>query len=287
MKTIYSFALAILAYCGASAQTNVYTQDFTTFTPQNWYMGYSYDPTVGTGPQQEDMYNAYLVQRSFLNNQTNNNPSVSVEMYSAGLSCWAISPSFDLSAGGHSVSFDYGAASGIYSNDPTAQAPQGQTDDVFKFLISTDNGTTWQELESVNSPNIGIPNARTTKTYALSNFNSATTKFAFYTSNGSVPDWGTDYVLYFDDFKIQTGVNLSTNEGAVKNKNVAIYPNPTHGAVYVKSDKEVKSIEIYDFTGKLVSKGTKIDLTSSVSGNYLVKVIFKDNSFVTEKIIKK
>jgi len=287
MKAIYSLALGLLAYAAVLGQTTVYTEDFTTHPPQNWYLGYTYDAAMApSGPEYEDEYTVYWKQRSFLYDQTNNNPSISVDMYSGSLSCWAISPAFDLSAGGFSVSFDYAAGDGIYSNDPTAPAPQTTTDDVFKFLISQDNGTTWQELESITSPNSTAPNTRTTKTYSLAGYTSTTTKFAFYTSNGTDPNFGTEYVLYFDDFKITNGV-LATSETGVKNKSFALYPNPTTGLAYIKSDKNVKSFEIFDLTGKLISTGKEINLSSVLAGTYLVKINFADGSVATEKIIKR
>lgn len=286
MKTIYSLAISLLAYIGVFGQTPVYTQDFVTFPPQNWYLGYSFDPNVGNGPEYDDQYNVFSVQRSFLSNQTTNNPSMSVEIYSGGLSTWAISPVVDLSAGGYSVSFDFGCGDGLYSNDPTAAPSQSPTDDMFKFLISQDNGSTWQELESITSPNIGIPNVRTTKTYALNTYTSATTKFAFYTSNGTDPNIGVDYVLYFDDFKV-TNNNLSTADIIAKNKMFKLYPNPTSGYAYLKSDKDVRVIEVYDLTGKLISKGKEIDLSAESAGIFLVKVLFSDGTIATKKIIKK
>lgn len=286
MKAIYSLAVSLLAYVGVFGQTPVYSQDFAAFPPQNWYLGYSFNPDVGNGPEYDDQYNVFLVQRPFLSNQTTNNPSVSVEIYSGGLSTWAISPVVDLSAGGYSVSFDFGCGDGLYSNDPTAAPSQSPTDDMFKFMISQDNGITWQELESIASPNIGIPNVRTTKTYALSTYTSATTKFAFYTSNGIDPNFGVDYVLYFDDFKV-TNNNLSTSDIKLKNKTFQLYPNPTTGYAYIKSDKNVQVIEVYDLTGKLISKGKEINLSAESTGTFLVKVLFVDGTTATEKIIKK
>lgn len=286
MKTIYSLALSLLAYIGVLGQTTVYSQDFATFPPQNWYLGYSYNANLGNGPEYEDLYTVYWTQRSFLSNQTINNPSMSVEIYSGELSSWAISPASDLSAGGYSVSFDFASGDVFYSNNPTGPASQTVTDDVFKFLISQDNGATWQELESIASPNIGIPNTRTTKTYSLNNYTSATTKFAFYTSNGTDPNFGVDYMLYFDDFKV-TNNNLSTADIKLKNKTFQLYPNPTTGYAYLRSDKNVQVVEVYDLIGKLISRGKEIDLSSVLVGTYLVKVIFVDGTIATEKIIKK
>lgn len=286
MKTIYSLALSLLAYIGVLGQTTVYSQDFATFPPQNWYLGYSYDANLGNGPEYEDLYTVYWTQRSFLSNQTINNPSMSVEIYSGELSSWAISPAIDLSAGGYSVSFDFASGDVFYSNNPTGPASQTATDDVFKFLISQDNGATWQELESITSPNIGIPNTRTTKTYSLNNYTSATSKFAFYTSNGTDPNFGVDYMLYFDDFKV-TNNNLSTADIKLKNKTFQLYPNPTTGYTYLRSDKNVQVVEVYDLIGKLISRGKEIDLSSVLVGTYFVKVIFEDGTIATEKIIRK
>lgn len=93
-------------------------------------------------------------------------------------------------------------------------------------------------------------------------------------------------MIYFDDFKVVNN-NLSTADIKLKNKSFVIYPNPTTGNAYIKSEKSIKLVEVYDLTGKLISKGKEINLSSVLVGTYLVKVSFADGSTATDKIIRK
>ena len=94
------------------------------------------------------------------------------------------------------------------------------------------------------------------------------------------------YMFMVDDVKITTGT-LSTNEVSSKIK-TSIYPNPTKSVVEVKTDKKIKSVSIYDISGKslLKTSSTKADLSSFSKGTYLMQVEFADGTSSTEKVIK-
>lgn len=72
--------------------------------------------------------------------------------------------------------------------------------------------------------------------------------------------------------------------------NTIAYPNPTHGFITIKVDKELTSneVEIYDLSGRLVMILTLIDsklkLHNLASGAYLIKSPIDE--FQTIKIIK-
>ena len=74
-----------------------------------------------------------------------------------------------------------------------------------------------------------------------------------------------------------------------KNKHLELYPNPFKDQFNIKS-KEAEYVELYDLSGKLVLK-TRIDNGNVSAGKltngiYIVKIIMKDQSFVTKKLIK-
>ena len=74
-----------------------------------------------------------------------------------------------------------------------------------------------------------------------------------------------------------------------KNKQVELYPNPFKEQFNIKS-KDAQTVELYDLSGKLVLKanieGGRVNAAKLTNGIYIVKIIMKDQSFVTKKIIK-
>jgi len=80
----------------------------------------------------------------------------------------------------------------------------------------------------------------------------------------------------------------------VKNTNLNIYPNPTKNELFIKTDLQIKKVEISDLTGHnvkilnatSVQNGIQtISVSSLLKGIYLVKV-YTDNSVVISKIVK-
>ncbi|WP_313101783.1 GEVED domain-containing protein [Epilithonimonas sp.] len=81
---------------------------------------------------------------------------------------------------------------------------------------------------------------------------------------------------------------LSTSE--INKAKTSVYPNPTDRILTIKSDKEVRSSELYNVTGqKVISTESKkeVDLLGIAKGIYILKINFKDGSHTSEKIIKK
>ncbi|OUD35276.1 T9SS type A sorting domain-containing protein [Flavobacterium sp. FPG59] len=73
--------------------------------------------------------------------------------------------------------------------------------------------------------------------------------------------------------------------------NITIYPNPTSDYLYIKSDIDLKEIQISDLNGKIISnlknQDDKINLTSLQTGIYFVKISDINGGTLTSKIIKK
>lgn len=76
--------------------------------------------------------------------------------------------------------------------------------------------------------------------------------------------------------------------GTIDQALVSIYPNPTSD--FLKFSGDVKSVEIFDVTGKLVNakkvSGNKVDVNQLKSGMYMIKMETA-NGTQTEKFIKK
>lgn len=106
-------------------------------------------------------------------------------------------------------------------------------------------------------------------------------------SNACGPTTRGEYL----DFKLQVVDVLGTSDLTTKNKEVSIYPNPFSDVVYISETKDLKTVKVFDLTGravKTIENPTKeISLGSLRSGLYLITTYFKDGSQATVKAIKK
>jgi len=286
MKKFYLLAMMMMTASSFFAQTTVppYTQEFNTFPLTNWYIGYAFNANVGNGPTGTS--SNYWQQKPFLGNTSANDQSLCMNFFTANVSAWAISNAFDLSGGEYEISFDYGTTNGPFMTNPNGPAPQVVSTDKFKVLITTDNGTTWQELKNWDNPNMTISNERNKITIDVSAYKSNNIKFAFYASDGNTFVADANYRIYVDNFKVQAKQSMAVSDS---NKSILqIYPNPTTDIVYIKTDKATQTFEVYDSTGKKIQSTTSksIDLSKYVKGTYLIKIIFTDNTTSVQKVVK-
>lgn len=70
---------------------------------------------------------------------------------------------------------------------------------------------------------------------------------------------------------------------------VKIYPNPTTGMLFIDTDIDVKSIEVYNTAGQRIIKTNQktINLENAANGLYIVNVYAADGTHASYKIIKK
>lgn len=182
--TIRNFTTA----CGAL--TPNYTNDFATFPGACWSQASG--GTAATGSTGSTLYWA---ADGFLNSGTTG--AAKMNIYSTARIGWLKSPSFDLSAGGYRVNFNYGL---------TAFAGTGAStfgsDDMVQFLVSTDGGTTWTVLQTWDA---STPVSNTSNLYSvnLAAYTGANTMFAIYGSSGTVSD-SQDFEFFVDNFIVET-----------------------------------------------------------------------------------
>ncbi|AZA84743.1 hypothetical protein C1637_18335 [Chryseobacterium lactis] len=84
--------------------------------------------------------------------------------------------------------------------------------------------------------------------------------------------------------------NSSLNVKDIKTVDVAIYPNPTTDIVTIQSKAGVGSLTLFSMDGKKISetnKENKINLSSYGKGAYILKIVLKDGTAFSHKIIKK
>lgn len=83
---------------------------------------------------------------------------------------------------------------------------------------------------------------------------------------------------------------LSTNEIATVDKKVNFYPNPAKTTVSLKNFDKIKSIDIYEATGRKVRSiepdQQNINVEDLKSGIYYLEIKLKDGSLSYEKLIK-
>lgn len=87
-----------------------------------------------------------------------------------------------------------------------------------------------------------------------------------------------------------TAASLSTNEIAANSKKVDLYPNPAKATVNFKNFDKIKSVDIYEATGRKVKsvkpEGESISIADLQSGSYYVEILLKDGTISYEKLIK-
>ena len=167
-----------------------YTNDFTAFPGACWEEGN--DTDIVTGPNNT---NGGWIADGFLN--VGGTGSAKINLWNTGDQDWIVSPTFDLSADGYELKFDVG----VTAFGGTGASAMGSDDEV-QVLISNDNGATWISLETFNTGNTPS-NTGDAKTYDLTGYISATTKFAFWATEG-ITDDAEDYDFFIDNFMVRT-----------------------------------------------------------------------------------
>lgn len=83
---------------------------------------------------------------------------------------------------------------------------------------------------------------------------------------------------------------LGTNDLALESKKVVLYPNPAKETVNFKNADKIKSIDIYEATGRKVKSvkinGENISVADLKSGSYYFEITLKDGTLSFEKLIK-
>ena len=114
------------------------------------------------------------------------------------------------------------------------------------------------------------------------------------------PTWDCDVTLGCIDpgtgaglYTSLTGCQSNCTSTSIKNteiNNLKIYPNPANKTLNISSDKKIKKIEIYDAIGRVIyaenNPTNRINVEKLQSGLYSIKIIFKDESSIVQKIIK-
>lgn len=83
---------------------------------------------------------------------------------------------------------------------------------------------------------------------------------------------------------------LGTNDIALESRKIVLYPNPAKETVSFKNADRIRSVDIYESTGRKVRSvklnGQDISVADLKSGNYYFEITLKDGSTSYEKLIK-
>ncbi len=86
------------------------------------------------------------------------------------------------------------------------------------------------------------------------------------------------------------GATLGTSETTLANKKVMLYPNPAKETVSFKNADKIKSVDIYEATGRKVKTvivdGENISINDLKSGNYYFEITLKDGTTSYQQLIK-
>ena len=84
--------------------------------------------------------------------------------------------------------------------------------------------------------------------------------------------------------------SLGTNDLLAESRQIMIYPNPAKEIVSIKNADKIKSIDIYETTGRKVRsvklEDDNINVSDLKSGNYYLEITLKDGTLSFEKLIK-
>ena len=268
----WSYSATFTTPC--SSYDTPFTEGFTTFLPNCWTRASA--GTIATGPTNA-LAGGWLAD-GFLNVGTTG--AARFNIYSTNRTGWLITPLMNTTVGESYVfSFDYGVTA--YS---TTVASAMGSDDTVKVAMSTDNGTTWTQIQNFSAAS-NITNLLQQFEYV---YDATTTsvKFAFLADAGTVND-NLDYNFYVDN--VAMDINLS-NETFTKNTLTA-YPNPVKNNLNIRYTESIKDVTVYNllgqqmFTKNINATEGQIDMSNLASGTYLVKVNSGDK-VQTMKVIK-
>ncbi len=95
-----------------------------------------------------------------------------------------------------------------------------------------------------------------------------------------------------EDYTLDVKESLGVND--INSKSVSYYPNPVKDILNLISEKDVTNVSVYNIEGKLVRNfaslnqtKVQLDLSTLITGTYVVKATTKDAKTKTFKVIKK
>ena len=185
----YSFTTECAVY------TTPFLENFngSVFVPECWQNAGSGTPS--TGPS--SFGSSSWTDDDYLND-TNNTTAARVNLYAASKEEWLISPEIDLSTGTFNLEFLVGETD-FANSGANEDGGMSTTDDEVQVLITSDGGTTWQNITTYNAANTPALTGQL-ESFSLAAY-SGVVQIAFWASEGIVND-AADYDFFIDDVAI-------------------------------------------------------------------------------------
>ncbi|MDF0719649.1 choice-of-anchor J domain-containing protein [Kaistella sp. PBT33-4] len=304
-KILLSAFLAAFSF--ASAQTTVYTYGFDTDFGTDWTRTNqsTAPPATPTLWSKATYTTASTVTNSIFGSGIGGVPSgqaggqnsfalVNYTSTNTGtISNWLISPTVNVQDGdvvtfytrkGTDGTVDYADRLEVrYSSAATTVVPGTGPTDVGSF---TNLGVSVNPNQAVG---FVYPQTWTQYTFNITGVGSTPVpvKFAFrYFVTNAGPSGSNSDIIGIDSFLISRS-SMATGEVAAKK--FSISPNPATDFIHVKNTDKLKSITVYDMSGRKVPatlNGELVDVRGLANGTYLID-IETDNGKVSQKFIKK
>jgi Secretion system C-terminal sorting domain len=90
------------------------------------------------------------------------------------------------------------------------------------------------------------------------------------------------------------GSPMSVETNRANQLKCRIFPNPVSNILYIESDKEIKSIALYNITGILLIEKTDLcdfsvgtDVTGLNPGMYIARIVFSNGDFAVSRVVKR
>ncbi|WP_153393944.1 fibronectin type III domain-containing protein [Chryseobacterium vaccae] len=178
----------------------------------------------------------------------------------------------NINAGTHSLKFRAycSAATGKmkigYVTNPT---------DINSFVLIQDVNITNTSYTGASEYVVAVPNTVPTNA-----------KLAIFTTFAD----GGNVIYYYDDVSWAPTVALGVNEVTAKH-DIIIYPNPFTDVITISGEIKLKSVVVYDASGKMVKElrfpEKTISLQELNAGVYMIRLIMMDGTSKTIKAVKK
>ncbi len=188
---------------------------------------------------------------------------------------WLISPPITLGLTGNNLSFWVKSLSSTYGLE--------------KFKVGIFVGTTTPTSSSAFTVISGATALQAPYTsWAQQNYALAAT-YAGQTVRIGIQCVSADnYMFMVDDFLV-TATTLGTKEVSETASSLSVYPNPTSDILNIKTDSKIKSVTVFDMSGRKVKasfENNVLNVKDLQTGTYVINVETAEGKF-SERFIKK
>jgi hypothetical protein len=252
-----------------------YFEDFSVYLSECWKEGKGNMTSYSVA-------NSRWTNDGFANNGTSG--AARIRLYNNSYDSWLVSPVFNLSAGGYSLSMDV-AVTKFSGTNPSAMG----ADDLVALKVTTDGGATWVDLMTWDVNNTPS-NTGETVNIDLSSYTAAEVQFAVVASDGSAAELA--YNFYVDNFYIG---NTSTRPTALQAIDVDanITQNQDIFKVSAVDETLISNIIVYDLSGRVIYSAKNVNrsifntnIHVSAGSILIFHIKMKNSEIIIKKVIK-